>query len=399
MAGIKIPFLADVTKFLGANKNVVDGLEDVVDALDDVGTTGRETGRTVEDAMGDASREARDWGTATERASLDSERSVRRLTDAVERSTREARSLEDGARDAFREIKSRAKDAGDAVDDETRVSFRRAGDTVDEFKDEARSNFSEVASSFTGEMDSAADLVQGTLGGLAGGLAGPLGLAVGAVGAVFGVMYAESQKNAELIEQRTSDMYDDMRESGLSYLSESYITAELDKIYKSTDDAIVKWEELGKIAEATGTDQATVARAYAGDLEAQRVLLDLIAVQLEEVQTMDHAEAADYMTKFGDILGDVQADLEGAGSQARETSDRVGDLRAALLDVPDPDVEVTVSGIPEAEAALNGATYQRYADVHLSASQRQAQTELDRVTSGLRKPTIQMPLTFGMRAV
>lgn len=240
----KIALMSDVRSFLTGTRDARDALEDVADALDDVAD--------------DAQRAARDAGGELERIGEDGAESA----DKLERKFRDA--FEDVSRHADRETDKVARD--------TKRNMDRADDSVGEFKDEARSNFSEVASSFTGDMDSAVDGVQGLFGGLAGSLGGPAGLAAGVLAGVGGALYASMAENAEKTEERIGTMFDDLAQSGLDYASQQYVVDELTKIYQRADDAAISWGNLQRVAETTGLSQQTVARAFAGDATAADAL-------------------------------------------------------------------------------------------------------------------------------
>ncbi|WP_457100313.1 hypothetical protein [Microbacterium sp. P5_E9] len=150
MAAIKISLVADVRSFLSSFKKGAESVEDVTDELDDLAKHGDKTAASIVDNYEDIAKAAKD------------------------------------AQKASAKI-------GDGADD----SIHRVTKTTGEFKDEAKQNFGEVASSFSGDMSSAADLVQGTLGGLAASMSGPIGLALGAASIALGLFIADAQAAAE----------------------------------------------------------------------------------------------------------------------------------------------------------------------------------------------------------
>lgn len=368
----KLAIVSDVRDVLRGTKDLESRLLEVADALDDVGTDAKDAGRDIERGL--------DAGTK------ESERAVEKL--------------ERKFRDAYDAVKKDAKETGRVVERENKESFDRSSDNISEFKDEARSNFSEVASSFTGEMDSAADLVQGTLGGLAGGIAGPVGIAVGALGAVFGVMYAQAKENSENAEARVASMYEDMLESGRNYASQSYIETELNKIMTGADDAAIKYEDLAKTAEATGVRQSTVALAYAGDLESQTVLLDAVKGKLDEVQTMNAADAGTYLSDFGDALGTTLGDMERLGGESIETSEKAKLARDALAQLEVPELRVALDGAPEVERNLHDLARERDVNLNATFSQYQAQQAANEAARSIVPPTVTFRTQVGsMRPV
>lgn len=250
----KLALAADVREVLRGTDDVERALDDVADAMNDVARDSQAAERKITRDLTDIGKEGKDAGDKLERT----------------------------FRDAFDVGRKESRDAGRDIERNTKRSFDDAGDSVGEFKDEARQNFSEVASSFTGDMDSAVDLVQGTFGGLAGSIAGPVGLALGGLGASAGVFYTLWKENAERVEQRVQDMYEDMRESGNAFLSDEFVAQGIADIFGKTEDAVIKWENLQKIVEATGATEQLVARAYAGDAVARVELLEQIAAKEEE---------------------------------------------------------------------------------------------------------------------
>lgn len=279
MAKISISLISDVTSFLRGITQSEDALDDVSGALDDLAR--------------DAQRDGDRAGDALERGL---ESGARESADAVESVGVSFREL---ARDASRY----SRDAGDALDDEVGKGARDANESVEEFRDEARSNFSEVASSFTGDMTSAADLVQGTLGGLAGSLPGPVGIITGLLAGVGGAMFASWQANSEASAQAVSDMYDDMVESGNDFLSESAIQQSVRQILLNEEGRVTDYAEAVKIAESANLDLSVVLRALAGDQKANQVTQKALRDAVEEGE-----KAFDAARESGEDYNDLLAD-------------------------------------------------------------------------------------------
>lgn len=285
--GIRIPFLADVAAFLRGTDNVQDALEDVGGSLDDLARDAQKTGRETGDEL------AQGVDRGTEKAA-----------DAVD-------DLEQSFRDMARDAARHAKDAGDDVGRNVKAGYRdaeqaaerfgdtakretgRAAETTEEFRDEARSNFSEVTSSFQGDMTSAVDLVQGTLGGLAGSIPGGVGLAMGGLAVAAGTFAALWQEAAEATKARLGDMYDDMVESGNDFLSESLIQQEVRKIMLNEDERVTDYAAALDIAGKSGLDLAVVLRGLAGDQDANRVTQEALNAALSQAEAdFDAARAA-----------------------------------------------------------------------------------------------------------
>lgn len=155
MAGIRIPFIAEVSDFLRGKRSVTEGLEDVVDSLDDVGDAGEDLERKFKDVF-----------------------------DTVQRDSKRA-----------------GKDMGDSITD----GARRAGEGVDDFKDEANSTAREAAASFDGSAESIGDAFQEVAANAFAGF-GPAGAAAGlAAAAGIGLAIQSLQQAADEANELTQD--------------------------------------------------------------------------------------------------------------------------------------------------------------------------------------------------
>ena len=251
--GVNIPIAADASQVVSEGRKVAGSLDKVIDSLDDVATESRHTADATETAV---------HGMGTD-------------------ATAAAATLERKFSEAFEQVRADAKRAGDTVDRETHAGTAKAGEATGEFKAEAVSNFSEVASSFQGDMISAVDLVQGTLGGLAGSIPG-VGIAFGILGAAIGAWAAGAQADAAETKQVVDDMFNDMIESGNRWLSESFITEGV----KSIIGDPAKWQQAQDLAKETGMSVGASLRALAGDQtyarEAQTKLTEAQAKARDE---------------------------------------------------------------------------------------------------------------------
>lgn len=253
---------------------VVDPLEDMVEALDDVGTAGDKMGDGLTDSMRDAQR----------------------ATEKLEDSQKDLKStLERGSAAGFKKV-------GDTADKE----MGRAEQATDEFKKEGVANISEVASSFTGDLDSAIDLVQGTLGGLAGSIPG-VGIALAGVGAVAGLFYNQWKEAAAASKERIQEMYDDMLEAGSVFLSKDYIQEQMSKIVTGADGAVISMKNLKRIADDTGISQADLLLAFGGDMETRSRLIDELKTQVIDLQGASE-RAGDGVASAQDIVSIASAE-------------------------------------------------------------------------------------------
>ncbi|TQL48786.1 hypothetical protein FB562_1892 [Homoserinimonas aerilata] len=206
-----------------------------------------------------------------QRGTKDVEKSLDQVADSLDDVSRDgakaSEKLEKSFSDAQREISRDAKKIEKDVKDSTRDGFKGASDHVESFKDEARQNFAETASSFDGSMDSIADMAQSTLGGLATAIPGA-GLALAGLGAAAGAFYSQWQENAEKTEERISNMYDDMLESGLDYLSQQYVNDALRDLKEDQDE----YNRLVQLSKDLGLalSDVLIAQVTKGD-ERERV--------------------------------------------------------------------------------------------------------------------------------
>lgn len=253
-SGINLSLVVNSRDAIRSFERTGESIEDVADVLEDVASESRRTGRALEGDSKDAGR----------------------VVD------KEAADMEKSFKEAFRTAKKESKDAGRDIERNTKTGMDGAVDTVGEFRDEATSNFSEVASSFTGDMDSAIDLVQGTLGGLAGSIPG-VGLALGTLGAVAGTVYAQWSENTEKTKQAVSDMVDDMIESGNRYVSQELINQSMLDIVRGSEDALYSMQDVARYAESTGLPENSILRALAGDANAINELMPIVQQNLEDV--------------------------------------------------------------------------------------------------------------------
>lgn len=284
---IKISIVDDVKSFLSGAGKAEDALDDVAGALDDLAREAQQSGR----ATGD------DLAQGVDRGTEQAEDSVQKLEKSFRDMARDAgKHSKDAGDDVGRNVKAGYRDAEQAAErfgDTAKRETGRAAETTEEFRDEARSNFSEVTSSFQGDMTSAVDLVQGTLGGLAGSIPGGVGLAMGGLAVVAGTFAALWQEAAEATKARLGDMYDDMVESGNDFLSESLIQQEVRKIMLNEDERVTDYAAALDIAGKSGLDLAVVLRGLAGDQDANRVTQEALNAALTQAEAdFDAARAA-----------------------------------------------------------------------------------------------------------
>lgn len=274
---IRISIIDDFSSIFRGTKRLGDAFDEVADAVDDLADESQDAGRKIERSFADA----------------------------------------------FQEVRRDSKRMADDVADDTRRSITgRGGEAVAEFRDEARQNFSEVASSFSGGIDSAADLVQGTLGGLAGSLGGPIGLISGLLAGVAGAWYASMDQTAEEIEQRVRDMYADMLESGLDYLSDQKVAEGIAAIFEDAGEGAISLDDARRYAEQLGMSVQDVAAAFAGSGRAQAEFNAKLREAEERLANM-----AEITGQAEGILGvDVSEEWLALNSAINDARDRMSQL-------------------------------------------------------------------------
>jgi hypothetical protein len=197
MAEIRADLVGDSRSLVRSIDKVGDALEEVVDELAEAGKTGDRELDGLADKLGTVAKAAKEADAATER-----------------------------------------------IGSTTKKSTTEAATATSDFKDEAKQNFGEVASSFSGDMASATDLVQGTLGGLAASLGGPLGLALGAASIALGAVIASAQKDAEKAEELRLVVVEAVQAAFEEGVDVTDFSTSIDKV-------IAKVQELEKSKEGT----------------------------------------------------------------------------------------------------------------------------------------------------
>lgn len=278
--GIDISVAADTRSAMSAlNRGLLDPLEDVAEALDRLGDDSDEATRELERGFRDSQR-------TTEKAAD----AIKEVSDELNNAGRAKRHIKE-VDDALERVAKSGKTAGKGIKD----GMDDADDSVKEFKSEAVQNFSEVASSFSGDMSSAADLVQGTFGGLASGISGPLGIALG--GAALGVGLVTSaltsqQEAADELKNRLAGVYQAAAEAGRDYLDTSQLIAETHDLMFNPDRA-EEYKTLVEDANRLSIDQQVLIAATAGDLDSQaQVIAHINALQEENARLIEEAGGA-----------------------------------------------------------------------------------------------------------
>jgi hypothetical protein len=222
---IKIPFIADITSFLGGTKKLEAALDDVVDSLDDITDAGSDVDSKVGSSLEDVGKSADDAARKVEDLGSDLKDVSKVDTSGVEAEVKEigsaadtaAEKLETSFSSAFDTLKREGRTATDKSKKDLKDTGETGVNTMREFKDEAKQNLSETISSFNGSASSAVDAIQGTLGGLVAAL-GPAGLVgVAAAGVGIGLarsLFEKSQEAAEDFRERVLSIFEELRAGG-----------------------------------------------------------------------------------------------------------------------------------------------------------------------------------------
>lgn len=269
---LKFSLLSDVGRF---------DLDDPARQLEDVGDNARDMGRQVDDATDELRRLATQG--------RDAERELERMSHALDDAGDEAKDAAKRIDGAFDKIADSSKANLRNVGDDANRGMRQAGEATETFRDEAKSNLSEVASSFTGSMDSAVDVVQGTLGGIVGDL-GPVGAAVGAAGAAaVGLIYTKIQEAREAVKELAGDLIDAGGRLGV----DDIFSRISDKVLENESDV----RRLVDLSKQLGLAAGDVAVAFSGNTRE----IDAFMEQLERGKST----VADQRAAFTAMVDDL----------------------------------------------------------------------------------------------
>jgi methyl-accepting chemotaxis protein len=255
---IKIPFLADVAKFLAGTKDVEDSLDDVADSLDDITTAGADVDRKVGEDLDQLARTADD------------------SADKISRSFKDAfHDVETAGRTSTRKVKADVDDVG-----------HKGSATLHEFSQEAKANVAETVSSFDGSASSAVDAIQGTFGGLVSAL-GPAGL-VGAavVGVGIGLarnLFEKSKEAAAEVAEAVADITGQLIDLGSFSLGAAQVNEKLKEMASTAKDGKNALAEIGENAAAAGINFRNYARGLAGDSTAIQTSYDEITTKVADL--------------------------------------------------------------------------------------------------------------------
>lgn len=305
-------------------------------------------GDSLDDLARDSQRQSRDVGSD--------------LSDGVDRGVRDSEDSLDRLQRSFRdnvraiERTDGGGGLGSNIARDMDHGTQQAGESVETFRDEAVSNLSEVASSFTGDVTSVVDLVQGTLGGVVADL-GPIGLVAGTVAAagvgLIGSAITGAQEDAEVFKQRVSDLANEFIETGrVGSASMGYIVDRLKEMATSTDDGVTSLQDLRTAADRSGTSYKDLSRAAAGHTDEIDKQIDAIVKQKNEWQQSGQAQL-----EADDALG---SSANNRSKALNETLGYLRDAKKASKEAAQEQRNFAEAGGPALQAAADAT--QAYAD-------------------------------------
>jgi len=265
MAGLTLDIGANTREVVRGMKDVTDVLEDVGDSLDDLARGGDKAGDKLEDSF---------KGTIQQTEKV--ERSFKDMASTVQRET---------------------KDAGDSTRRNLKDGTDGASKGIEEMGDEAASTGKEMAASFSSVedgLDAIQELAANALAGF-----GPAGLVAGAAVAIgLGLAITAGQEAADAIneaKERTGELAQELYDVG-GDIDQIDLGAKMREWGVEVADSKEFWElwqrsavsNLDKASAAAddfGVDIKTMFRAMSGyDMDATLAVLDDLKGQLQEVQ-------------------------------------------------------------------------------------------------------------------
>ncbi|MFL6094572.1 MAG: hypothetical protein ACJ71Y_03910 [Blastococcus sp.] len=358
---IKIPFLADVSRFLAGTHSIEDALDDVVDSLDDISTAGGD----VDDQVGsDLESLARDGDASAEKLKRSYKDAFEGITtaggqvddqvgsdlDALARDgDASAEKLKRSFKDAFNAVEAQGHTSTSKVKGDVDDVGHKGSETLKEFSSEAKQNVAESVSSFNGSASSAVDAIQSTFGGLVASL-GPVGLGMAAaVGVGIGLIrsqFGKAQESAEKFRANVDTLAGQLIDLGGS-LDAQTVTDNLKQIITDSEQLkTIFGSDLPDALAALGSSAVTgTLQGMAGDTE------DLAAAQAQLEEQLRKVEAAK-VAAFNPITGITQEviDLNAQGDAIKDTIKAVKDKarETAAAEKIEATYSTTTAGAAEA---------------------------------------------------
>jgi hypothetical protein len=362
-------------------------------SLDDLATA---SGKTKTEALDDLKRAAAEAGTELKQGTLE----------ALERLAAQGPRDVDKVRDAVERLR---REAGDEVEIEidTEGPLTKTQDMMNEVKASVTETMGELAGSFAENgfnMEDSIDGVVEVAAEAAGALPGPWSLAGAALVTVAAGVYGEWKQRMEQIAEDASAMYEDMLESGDSFLSDQYFRNKLqaffDPMGESYDDNMKKIDLLADLG--VPTDKA--ARALVGYGEDADEVLSLVDEKLA-----GNREAIANGSRGYEGLGEAGTTaLAGVESAIRDTKESTDIAKSATKGLRDSIEELPDDKKTNVDVDDNGTVSRTQGRIDnlrgrdIPVSVHVSQTSIDGIYNtidGIRLPAIVVQARLGQAAV
>jgi len=274
------------------------------------------------------------------------------------------RAMED-AQDETQRLRKDIKETADTIDREFRNSYRSSKQSsteattgakrdLRELGEEARQNAAETFSSFDGSVESFADGLQGTLGGIVSSL-GPIGAAAGAAGALgIGLImnaFAEGEVKSEEFRQKVAELATELIDTGdIGQTSIEYIVDQLKSLATESDEGKDSLADLAAYADRAGRPFERLAQAYAGNAEG---LDEIIEAEREYGrQLIENTNAQELNVWAGDKKIEAQRKILEGLQSTQDAMIQAEAAEAAWVRAGGPELEAKAERIDALNDAL-----------------------------------------------
>lgn len=381
----------------------------------DVDTDTRATRREFSDLRRTIKAEAEgmagDWEGAAEKVedALREAGARTDLIDAARRIGQEGPSEIEKMRDALRDLDD--EDPKIEIDADLDKPLTAVQDLGNEIRASIGETMGEVAGSFADNgfnMEDAIDGVIEVAAEAAQALPGPFALAGTAIVTTAAGFYGEWKKRLEQIAEDASAMYEDLTESGESFLSNEFFQTQLHEFFNPMGESYDANIKKIKLLEDLGipSEQAALAMVgYGDDTEAVLARVNAaiernseIRIDSERKYSTEQQRTAAEATLAYDEIRKALEDTQQSTQTARDATDRYRDSLDALPEKVETDVDVSDNGsIRNTQHAINRVRGRNvpvwvYADPY-------SINQLYNTVAGLRLPAKVVQVRYGQAAV
>lgn len=367
--GIDLSIAADTRSAMSAiNRGLIDPLEDVSEALEQMGDDSKDASRDLERGMRDA-----------QRRTDDAKDEIRKLRDELNKAGRAG------------------KDTGRDVDDGM-GRVKRAGA---EASDELRQNLGETFSSFRGDLEDLPQIAQDVFGGLAGSIGGlPAAFALAAGAAGIGLLVAGFQQikeEEEASKQRASEWAQAYIEAGGKVLNAATTAAKALAI--TTDPE--QFEKATTNAKNWGVDVSVAIAAMAGETWALNAANESLAETERKLNEefkntgIQYPEMTDNLTQISTAASQGRRDLDSLTGEMQRGGEQADAYSRYLAEMAQNTVGATtkVDEFGDAVTTLPDGT-----TVYVDAETGQATTDLDLIEKKIYAMPSDKEITARVRA-